>query len=316
MKIEEIEKLFRGLKAGLAAEAITEQQFRAETKDLLFQDSEGTYWALGIKTEQWYRYEEGDWVQASPPPTLEPVAREIRPPEMEAEEVEAGRKWPLGGPVVLGVIGGLFVVCLLAAAAVSYQVGRLSVMGMPAQGTPTATLELTQVPTLEPVATGNVTEAPSTPSQPEGSPTPQATVTEVEASPTPTRIRAPQPTPTTVPTPQMKYGPPVLLEPGNGDERGPRYDAIFTWQAVGELGRNEYYHVEVCWNGCSEFWGDYVKDTTSTFPFFKRGYAIDDRFYWHVTVRMQRGESPAGPLDPPISPPSETWIFKFPKGAE
>ncbi len=318
MKIEEIEKQFHGLKAGLEAEAITEQQFRAETKDLLFQDSEGTYWALGIKSEQWYRYEEGVWMVASPPPTLEPVARKITPPEMEAEEVEAGRKWALGSPVLLGVISGILVVCLVAAGVVSYQLGRLSVMGLPAEGTPTATLELTPMPTLQPLATSNVTEPPSTPSPPEGSPTPQASGTVGEASPalTPTRTRGPQPTPTPVPLPQMKYGPPVLLEPGNGDERGPGYDAILTWEPVGELRSDEYYHVEVCWNGCSVFWGDYVRDTTYTFPWFKRGYAIDDKYYWHVTVRMQRGESPAGPLDPPISPPSETWIFVFPKGAD
>jgi hypothetical protein len=315
VKIEEIERQFHELKAGFEAGAITEEQFRAQTKDLLFQDSEGRYWAIGIKTEQWYRYEDGDWVNASPPPTLESVSEKITPPEHEAEEVEARRKRSLGSPVLLGLIGALCLVCLVAVAAISYQLGRLSVMGLPTEDIlHTATFEATEVRVVEPTETVDLAEPTATPMQPEDSPTPQPTVTKSEASPapTPTHTLAPQRTPTPVPTPQMTYSPPVLLDPENGAERGPGYKAILTWQPVGELSPNEYYHVEVCWNGCSVFWGDYVRDTTYEFPWFKRGYAIDDRYYWHVTVRVQRGEAPAGPLDPPISPPSETWMFMYP----
>ncbi|NIN66953.1 MAG: hypothetical protein GTO63_20105 [Anaerolineae bacterium] len=314
MKTEEIEKLFHEVKAAFEAGAITERQFKAEAKELLFQDSEGRYWAIGIKTEQWYRYEEGDWVNASPPPTLESVAQEITPPEVEAEEAKAPTKRPLRSPVLLGLIGALFLVCLIAVAAISYQVGRLSVMALPAEDTPTTTSEATEAPEVEPTATLDLAGPEATPVQPEHSPTSQPTVTESEASPapTPTHTRAPQRTPTPVSTPQMRYSPPVLLDPENGAERGPGYKAILTWQPVGELSHSEYYHVEVCWNGCSVFWGDYVQDTTYEFPWFKRGYAIDDRYYWHVTVRVQRGEAPAGPLDPPISPPSETWMFMYP----
>jgi len=113
--------------------------------------------------------------------------------------------------------------------------------------------------------------------------------------------------------PEMKYGPPILLEPQDGKERGPGYDAILKWQPVGELAENEYYHVEICWNDCSVFWGHYPRDTVWTFPSFLRGEAADNRFHWHVTVRVQRGDASASPLDPAVSPPSETWVFLFPK---
>jgi len=315
VKTEEIEKLFHELKVRFETGAITEEDYRAEIRKLLFQDGRGRYWVIGVKTEQWYRYDDGAWVQASPPQTLEALGPEIRRPEIEPEDVGTGTKRALGSHAVLALISGLFLVCLVAVAALSYQLGRVSVMAVPAEDTPTSTLEVTRAAVLEPTATIDITESPPTPTQPERSPTPEPTPTEGEASPapTPTRPSALQRTPTPVPTPQMEYGPLALLEPGNGDERGPGYDAILMWQPVGELSQGEYYHVEVCWNGCSEFWGAYVRDTTWTFPWFKRGYAIDDKYYWHVTVRVQRGEAPAGPLDLPISPPSETWMFMFPE---
>jgi hypothetical protein len=87
---------------------------------------------------------------------------------------------------------------------------------------------------------------------------------------------------------------------------------VLIWKPVDNLGDDEYYHVEVCWNECTMYEGSYVRETTWIFPEFRRGHSVDDKYYWHVTVRQQKGEAPEGPSDPSTSPPSETWMFTFP----
>ncbi|TKJ28085.1 MAG: hypothetical protein CEE40_12470 [Chloroflexi bacterium B3_Chlor] len=314
MKTEAIKKQFHELKSSFVAGNITEEEFRAQIKELLFQDDEGAYWAIGAKTEKWYRYDDGDWVPDSPPAALQPAGGEMRPPDIEEVPPVAAEKRVLGGRLVLGLASVLFLACLVVVAIVSFQLGRLSVVTTPAEDSPAPTVEVSETPALEPTAPPEATAPTLAPTQPESSPTrpPTATPEVPSHAPSPTLTFAPQPTATSVPTPQMRYSPPVLLEPDPGAERGPGYEAVLVWQPVGELRGDEYYHVEVCWNACSAFWGDYVRDTTWTFPWFRRGDAVDDKYYWHVTVRAQRGEAPAGPLDPPVSPPSETWIFLFP----
>ena len=321
MKTEEIQKLFHELKNSFEAGAINEEAFQTEMEGLLFQDDAGNYWTIGARTEKWYRYEEGDWVQASPPPMLEPVAREARPPGMKQKPLPPSRKRGYGTPIVLGSVSFLFLLCLILVALVSYQLGRLSVMTSPAEYTPIvaiATKATTDAPAVEATLPSEVLTATPSPTEVEGMATPLPTAPQ-EASPTPTSTsipsatRAPQPTATPMPTPDMNYGPPILMGPENGAQFGGRYDAILVWELVDELAEGEYYHVEVCWNGCDssdDFYGDYVRDTETVFPsWIYSGRAIDDKYYWHVIVRAQRGETPAGPLDPPISPPSETWIF-------
>ena len=118
---------------------------------------------------------------------------------------------------------------------------------------------------------------------------------------------------TSAATPVFPHPAPVLLDPEDGAERGPGHEAVLIWEPVEGLGEDEYDHVEVCWNDCSAFWGEYVRDTTWTFPDFRRGDAVDTRYYWKVTVRRKLGDTPGGPLDPATSPPSETWMFMLPE---
>jgi hypothetical protein len=323
MKTEEIEKLFHELKNSFRGGTINEEEFQGEIRDLFFQDAEGNYWTIGAKTEKWYRYEDDDWVQDSPPPTLEPVGQEIRPPGMEQTPLPPGRDRRYGNRIVLGVGSFFLLLCLITVALVSYQLGRLSVMVSP-EATPAASMAMTEVSTIEATSPSEIGTVIPSPTEPGAISTPVATTTQEETSPTlaPTHIptptpratRAPQPTATPMPTPEMKYGPPVLVEPDDGAQFGPGYDAILMWEPIaeGELGENEYYHVEVCWNGCDgrdDFWGDYVQGIMYIFPGFLRGRAIDERYYWDVTVRVQVGDTRGGPSDPPISPSSETWMF-------
>ncbi len=317
MKTEEVEKLFHELKRSFEVGTINEEEFQAEVKELFFQDDEGNYWTIGAKTEKWYRYDDGDWVQESPPPTLESVRQEVRPPGMEQKASPSSGKWDYDNRVVVGLAGLLFLLCLVVVALASYQLGRLSVVTSPAEDTPT--LEMTQVPAVESIPASEVSTATTSPVRTRGIATPLPTTTEEETSPTPSlaptdtptpgATSAPQPTATTIPTPQMKYSPPILVEPMDGAIFGPGYDAVLKWESVGRLAEDEYYDVQICWNNCNKRWGHYLQDTTWIFPSWFRGEAVDDKFYWSVTARALRGETPAGPMDPAISPQSETWVF-------
>jgi hypothetical protein len=103
-----------------------------------------------------------------------------------------------------------------------------------------------------------------------------------------------------------------LVLPEDGADRGQGYQAVLVWEPVDDLRDDEYYHVEVWWTDCAPCEAAYVRDTTWIFPEFRRGQAIDDKYYWHVIVRQQKGEVPDGPSDPATSPPSETWMFFLP----
>jgi hypothetical protein len=313
MKSEDVEKLFRELKLSFDAGTINEEEFQAVVGDLLFQDPEGRHWTIGAETEQWYLYDDGDWALASPPPTVEPVRPEVRPPGVEQKPLPpTTRRRGYGNRIILGLASFLFLLCLVAVALVSYQLGRQSVMSSPAEYAPTAAVALTQVPATEaprPSEVGSRVPSPTEPSAVD-SPSPTATQEE-ETSTTPTTrpTRVAQPTAPPMPTPEMRYGPPILVGPENGAQFGPSYLAILEWRPVGDLADNEYYDVQLCWNNCSDHWAQYQQDTTWEVPWWFRGKAIDQRFHWHVTLRLQRGDAPAGPLDPAISPQSETWVF-------
>lgn len=315
MKTEEIQELFRGLKARLETGEISEDEFEAEVRDLLFQDDEGNYWTIGAQTEKWYSYEAGEWVQSWPPPKLERVVGEGTAPDVRAAALPSEQKRGVDRRLVIGLLGVAFLACLLVVAVVAYQLGK----------TPAVTHEMTPSPTLPAEVAGTATAMPaasptpaavpsSTPDQ-MVSPSPEATPTEPSPSPTrsPTSTATPRATATSAATPVFTHPAPVLVAPENGAERGPGYEAVLVWKPVDGIGEDEYYHVEVCWNDCSALWGEYARDTTWTFPDFRRGDAVDTRYYWKVTVRRQLGDTPGGPSDPATSPPSQTWMFMLPE---
>jgi hypothetical protein len=315
VKPEELKGLFRDLKSQAEAGEISDEEFEAQLREFLFQDDSGTYWTLGAQTEKWYRHQDGDWVQAEPPATLERAEGQKQESHAEppiTSPSRASRPWRRA---VLGGVAVLFFACLAVVAIVSYQYGLLSSAPGAATESPTLAPAATETPLPERTpspTSGALTGSPSA----EGSPSPEATATqEVPTStPRPSATATVRASHTPQPTPALRHGAPTLLLPEDGAERGPGYYAVLIWEPVDNLGDDEYYHVEVCWNGCTtEYWGEYVRETTWIFPDFRRGAAVDDKFYWHVTVRAQQGEEPQGPLDPPTSPPSETWVFMLPQ---
>jgi hypothetical protein len=316
MRVEDIHELFRELKAEAEAGTITEEEFEDRVRNLLYRDEEGRYWTIGAQTEKWYRYEAGEWVQDSPPPTLERAEEDVSTPQEKAETTAPEKERRFSRRLVIGVVAAAFVVCPLLAALAAYQLGMMASGSPGATYSPTPSAEAMGTPIVAPSPSPAPTDTPSVPAEEPSSPEPEATPTEPSPSPTrePTATSTPQPSPTTQPTPSYIHAPPTLVLPDDGAEFGGRYEAILVWEPVPGLAEDEYYHVEAWWNDSTAFWGDYVRDTEYTFPGnVYRGQAVDDRYYWHVTVRRQQGEEPLGPLDPPTSPPSETWVFLLPE---
>jgi hypothetical protein len=309
---EEVEQQFHALKAGLESGAITDGEFDTEIRRFLFQDPNGDYWTIGAQTEEWYRYQDGDWAQASPPSELERAERKMERPQ-ETPDIVAPSRRRLSTPLVAALASLIFVACLAAVAITAYQYGRMSAIApLPTVDHSTPTMggsPATAVPELTPTSGEQVSatamvEASSTPTAGAGTVTPVAR---------PTHTPAIVPSVTSTPGRVFVHRAPALVEPEDGAQRGPGYAAVLMWRAVQDLSDDEYYHVEVCWNDCTIFWGDYVRDTSWTFPDFLRGQAIDATYHWHVTVRRQIGDVPAGPGDPATSPTSETWAFLLPQ---
>jgi hypothetical protein len=314
VKPEDIEDLFHELKAKVEVGIISEDEFETQLREFLFQDDSGTFWTVGAQTQNWYRHENGDWVRASPPPSLKRAGGKDRESGVETPAARPGRRGGLDRRVALGVLALLFGACLVVASVLYYQLGRTPSTTVPAADSPAATTSVTSTPVPEPTATTRSQAASPIPTE-EGAPSPSVTATRQAPSstpPRPTATTAPAPSATSVPPQAFIHGAPTLVLPENGAERGRGYQAVLIWKPVDNLADDEYYHVEVCWNGCTTYEGKYLTETTWVFPEFRRGQSVDDRYYWHVTVRRQGGGAPEGPSDPSTSPPSETWMFMFP----
>lgn len=310
MRPEEIEGLFRELKAQVEAGTISEDEFEAQLREFLFQDESGTSWTVGAQTENWYCHENGDWVRASPPPSLKRAAGKEQESGIDKPAIPPRQRGGLDRRVVLGVLGLLFGAFLVVVGVLYYQLGRAPSTAAPAADSPAATTNVTSTPVPEPTSTATSPAATALPTE-EASPPPQVTAT--QAIPTSTPRPTSTPAPSVSPTWAIKYGPSLLLGPEDGSQFGRGYDAVLQWRLVDELADGEYYHVEVCWNECKnpdEFHGGYLRETSYVFP--RRVYggrAIDEKYYWHVTVRAQQDDQPEVPGDPAISEPSETRVF-------
>lgn len=119
----------------------------------------------------------------------------------------------------------------------------------------------------------------------------------------------------------FKYPPPVLLDPPENQPVSWRGSVLLKWNSVGELAKDEYYHVHVERPPKTEgeqWYGDYVytKDVEQLLrgaflaPFHlpaEQGHGV---VYWWVRVVRRTGEDENGkPLGIDISPHSERRTF-------
>jgi TolB protein len=66
MTIDELEAIYRQLHERLLRGEMDEDSFKAQVEQLRFKDEQGNQWKIGWYTGQWYRYEQGQWVQGKP----------------------------------------------------------------------------------------------------------------------------------------------------------------------------------------------------------------------------------------------------------
>ncbi len=60
---QQVEALRRQVASGL----LTEEECKAQMRDLMVEDANGNWWMVGYETGEWYRHDGTDWVRADPP---------------------------------------------------------------------------------------------------------------------------------------------------------------------------------------------------------------------------------------------------------
>jgi hypothetical protein len=192
----------------------------------------------------------------------------------------------------------------------------------------TATPEPESVAEAQPTQTPWIVVAtPTRSKQPKPTPTKAATGSGPEATadstatlvrPTPTQ----PPTATDTPAPgQLKFPPPVLLDPPTGGRVPWKSRVLLRWDSVGELAQDEYYSLQfdrpVKTEGMTAY-GDYVyvKDTeylwegSALAPFHPPEVQGEATVFWWVRVVRQTGEDENGkPVGLELSPASEKWTL-------
>jgi hypothetical protein len=84
MDFAQVEARVAKLRQDLAAGRLTEEQFKAQLREMMVEDGDGNWWMVGYETGEWYHHDGTDWVRADPPgravpqPTSQPVAPSAR----------------------------------------------------------------------------------------------------------------------------------------------------------------------------------------------------------------------------------------------
>jgi hypothetical protein len=107
----------------------------------------------------------------------------------------------------------------------------------------------------------------------------------------------------------MKYGPPVLVEPEDGNNFIAGNTVVLRWESVGELAPDEQYAVRLMYrfHGEVAFQGANVKEPEWTIPLSLYGQIDppENRYEWFVVVE-RLNEDGSGTA---VSPESERRSF-------
>lgn len=80
-RIKTVEDQTRALKQDFQAGLITRDELQAELRGLMLLDENRVWWMVGVETDQWYRFENGDWVIATPAQEEETAGSSLPLPE-------------------------------------------------------------------------------------------------------------------------------------------------------------------------------------------------------------------------------------------
>ncbi len=109
-QFEKTEAEYFRLKGQLAAGRMSQQQFDAALKRLVFQDVQGRYWMLGADSGKWYVHDGQTWVMAHPQPSTSSAAAPFAAPIAQTES-RGSRKRPflatgcIGFLCLVGIVG-------------------------------------------------------------------------------------------------------------------------------------------------------------------------------------------------------------------
>jgi hypothetical protein len=179
-------------------------------------------------------------------------------------------------------------------------------------------------PTLPPTSTPALLSPTNTPLPTEtATPIPKATQPPPPATPVPTDTPIPADTPTLVPTvtqtatlavtptPAMKYGAPVLLEPEDGFKFISGNTIVLRWAPVGELAPDEQYAVRMVYmyQGKITYQGTNIKEAEWTVPLSLYGQIDppDNRYEWFVVVERLNDDGSGTSISPESERRTFTW---------
>lgn len=172
---------------------------------------------------------------------------------------------------------------------------------LPATDTPVPTATPTPEPTPPPTDTPLPTDTPAPPTD-----TPVPPPTAPPATPTPVE----SPTPETPPTPAMKYGAPVILEPKNGFPFIGGNTIVLRWQPV-DLAADEQYAVRMVYqfNGQPTWAGANLKEPEWTIPLslFGKIDPPENKYEWFVVIERLNEDGSGTAISPESEHRTFTW---------
>lgn len=148
-RFAETEKQFAALKARRDAGQLSDSNYEAALRALIFQDDAGKHWMLGTESGEWYRAEGQRWVRADPPlqssiPPPKETLAVVAPPS----RVKRRLSWlwiALGGAVIVtaAVCGAMYI---FLSAAIPLQLKALAPTAAPRSTFPVPKEAATAVP--------------------------------------------------------------------------------------------------------------------------------------------------------------------------
>jgi len=96
MDFEQAENKFKQLKLEYETGKLTESEFKSRLEELMVEDESGTWWMIGYETENWYRNDGEEWVQAEPPVLRTQESEQI---SNWAEIFSITLAWLIGGAI-------------------------------------------------------------------------------------------------------------------------------------------------------------------------------------------------------------------------
>lgn len=89
-KFQQTEQQVRALKNLYQSGQITRDDLQAQLRTLMILDENNVWWMMGVETDSWYKFENGNWVVATPPVPTRPPAPRTLTSELDPSQVIAG----------------------------------------------------------------------------------------------------------------------------------------------------------------------------------------------------------------------------------